>query len=214
MIVNGKLTGFHIELIRGAAKILNTPVEFKTESWSRALQLVKDGDVDAISYAIKSTERNKYLHYLEDNALSEDELCFMGLASNKSQFAVYDGTLESISHFKISIVQNFTYSDEFDNNPSLNKQFAEDSEQILAWLFNKHTDLIVIERNVFTQVYGNLQSNLVILTPPFLKSTNYLAFSKEHDKEGKLAKRFAEAMATFKRKPEYQKLLEKYEINK
>ncbi|MEK7992163.1 MAG: transporter substrate-binding domain-containing protein [Thiotrichaceae bacterium] len=213
MTINGELTGFHIELIRETAKILNMQVAFKSVSWSRALQLVKDGDVDAISYAAKSTERGKYLYYFEENVLSDDELCFMGLASNKSQFAAYDGTLESISHFKIGIVRNFTYGDKFDNNSSLNKQFAENRAQIHTRLFTKHIDLTVVERNVFSEVYGNLQPSLVILTPPFLKNKNYLAFSKAHDLEGKLAKRFAEAMTSFKRKPEYQKLLEKYDLN-
>ena len=58
MVVDGKLTGFHIELIEAVAKQTDIDVRFESVPWKRAQQMIKNGQGDAISYISKNNERS------------------------------------------------------------------------------------------------------------------------------------------------------------
>ncbi|MCP4750928.1 MAG: amino acid ABC transporter substrate-binding protein, partial [Proteobacteria bacterium] len=50
MVVDGKLTGLHIELVYATASRLGVNVEFQSLPWKRAIHMVEIGTADAITY--------------------------------------------------------------------------------------------------------------------------------------------------------------------
>lgn len=54
MVVDGVLTGFHIELVQEAARYIDLDVRFESLPWNRDIEMLKKGDADAITYMAKT----------------------------------------------------------------------------------------------------------------------------------------------------------------
>lgn len=65
-----KLEGFHIDLVRSVAKMADISIRFKSYPWKRALQMVKYGKADAITYVGKTPKREKFIDFDNNNIIS------------------------------------------------------------------------------------------------------------------------------------------------
>ncbi len=63
------LTGFHVELVREVAARLGWQVTFRRMPWKRALRSLETGDLDAVTYVARSSEREQFAIFLPDNVL-------------------------------------------------------------------------------------------------------------------------------------------------
>ncbi len=63
MKINGQLVGVHIDLIKEIAAILKIKVVFGRYPWARAVNMLKTGEADAITYFSRNSERGK-IHIL------------------------------------------------------------------------------------------------------------------------------------------------------
>jgi polar amino acid transport system substrate-binding protein len=77
MHIDGKLTGFHIELIQNAAKSIPLTVKFESVPWKRAIQMLKFGKADALSYVSRNSSRENYAIFIDHNILTESYYHFI-----------------------------------------------------------------------------------------------------------------------------------------
>lgn len=70
MLVNGELSGFHIEVIRAVARQLALEIRFESVPWARAQYMLKNGQGDALSFLAHNKERAQYAVFLPGNILS------------------------------------------------------------------------------------------------------------------------------------------------
>src|SRR5271167_1140492 len=109
----GRLTGFHIELVRAVCAELGWPVSFDRVPWQRAQSLLQSGGADAVTYLVHSPEREAYAVFLADNALSES---LVELWVRKNRTAAIRWALprrQMMTQWRFGGVQGWFYSEEF-----------------------------------------------------------------------------------------------------
>jgi len=214
MTVNKELVGFHIELIKSVASIMGIEVVFEKYPWKRAVSLFKNGEVDAISYFSKTSQRLKYTYYFEENIVSKINNAFVILKNRKDEIQ-FNGDLKALKGFVIGVQSGFKYGDTFDLANYLEKYEVKHFEQVETLLRKKRIDLGIIQIVRFKEFYKgtDVLDDYIFLEPPVVSNANYIGFSKKRN-HLKLAKAFAKEMASFKKTKQFQKLLVKYGIDR
>ncbi|GAB6098030.1 hypothetical protein JCM14469_42840 [Desulfatiferula olefinivorans] len=209
---NGDLTGVHIELVTEAARALNLSVTIETYPWKRAIEMLKDGQADAITYMTKTEERKHYGVFVDGNALSASQIGFFVLHRNYDDIR-FNGDLGSLAGYTIGTCRGYSYEEGFDTADYLTKDDgAIDEKALLQKLMAKRFKIAVGYVNDIK--YNAKQMGLsqqITFLKPFLADRRvvYLVFSKARHHDA-LARRFADAMVAFKTSPAYRELLDRY----
>ncbi len=210
---NGVLKGFHIDLLREVAAELHLQVHFKSYPWKRAINMVKSGEADAITYLARTAEREQFALYLEGNQLHLARIGFFTLKKREHTIH-YSGDLEQLQNSRICTQYGQTYGTAFEQATYLMKDEVRTEEQVLKMLLAGRCDIAVgylDDYKIAVQQKG-LEKDIVFLIPYLSEHPMYVTFSKAKKHE-KLATRFAEGMKVFKNKFRYQELLKKYNIS-
>ncbi|WP_163832788.1 substrate-binding periplasmic protein [Spartinivicinus ruber] len=211
MVVDNVLTGFHIDLVEIIAKRLGYNCKFRSLPWKRALEMVKQGTAEAITYSVKNKVREKYLYFLKGNILSTVENRFFILKKQLNSI-VYSGEYRSLVPYRIGVLIAYSYESEFNKADYLKKIYVKKAEsQLIKMLVNNRFDIAVGD---FTRIkYLATQSGdinkIAFLEPPISKNDVYIAFSKLAA-SARLAKQFSDEMLIFKKTHTYKELRNKY----
>ncbi|MCP4754866.1 MAG: amino acid ABC transporter substrate-binding protein, partial [Proteobacteria bacterium] len=212
MVVDGKLTGLHIELVYATASRLGVNVEFQSLPWKRAIHMVKIGAADAITYVGKTPEREKFIHYNDGNVLSSSAYGFVVLSKRADKIR-YNGDLQSMRAYKIGAQLGYSYGNAFDQAKYLNKHVVKNVASLINLLLADRIDLAVIDEPEYLQNRNKDKwSKMTFLKPDIIKRNFYVGFSKKK-KLLKLTNRFAKELTAFKRTKDYQRILAKYNLN-
>lgn len=213
MVVEGKLTGIHIDLISAVAANLNIEVKFVSFPWKRAIQMLEKGEADAISYMGKTPEREQFGLFEEGNRLGVTQNGFFMLRNSATQIR-YSGDLQQLKAHAVGTIRGRVYSAAFDQASFITKDDqAQDETQLLRKLLARRFDIAI--GHVSRMTYFSQQSGaepVVFLKPLFAPIHNYLVFSKAKKHEV-LARRFAASMAAFKESAKFRDLLKKYDVS-
>ncbi|MEH6459541.1 substrate-binding periplasmic protein [Chitinimonas sp. JJ19] len=210
MVVDGKLTGAHIELIEAAAHIAGYQLTIQSVAWARALEMTKRGLASAVSFASRTPERESWLLFDEGNVLSTLRFGFFSLKQPNSP--TWNGSFTSLHSYKIGVARAYAYPTEFSSQPGLQK-YEQDGgyEALLRTLHNKRVDLIVggvLEINTSAKQLGYADS-IQLLSPTFGATASYLAFGRQSS-NSRHAERMAAAFSKLKLDGSYQRILTKY----
>jgi polar amino acid transport system substrate-binding protein len=212
MVVNGKLTGLHVDLVYAVADRLGIEVKFKSVPWASAINMVQKGSVDAITYVGKTPEREEFLYYNDDNILSSSAYGFI-IQKDRAGEISFNGDLQTLAAYKIGIQKGYSYGTQFDQADYLKKHEVKKADQILSLLAAKRIDLAVIDEPEYLQNRNNAKwSDITFLKPDITQRDFYIGFSKAKKLED-ITNKFAKEMAAFKQTDEYQKILTKYKLN-
>ena len=113
-VEDAELKGLHIELIQAVAKDLDVHVIFKSLPWKRAIQELKKGNFDAITYMSRSDERDLFAWFLKGNIISSSQVFPVILAERKAEIE-FDGSLESLRPYLIAVGDGYKYGEPFDS---------------------------------------------------------------------------------------------------
>mgnify|MGYP000951980232 CR=1 FL=1 len=91
---NGKLTGFHVDIVNEVAAKLGLSVDWQEVPWARAMKMVETGEADAITYLGQNAEREKWAIYKPDNVLSSATFSFIARKENAPKLG-YDRNAET-----------------------------------------------------------------------------------------------------------------------
>ena len=86
---SSELKGFHIDLVKAVANQLQWNVQIESYPWKRAIKMIKDGNVDAITFITRTEEREKYLYYLKGNQLHLSKAGLITLKKKSAQNTIY-----------------------------------------------------------------------------------------------------------------------------
>lgn len=211
MVINNKLTGFHIDLVNAVSQQLNIKVSFETYPWKRAVIMLKNGNIDAVTYMTRTTEREQFGYFLEGNVISMAQDGFFVLKERAHEIA-YSGNLKQLQPYTIGVLRGFSYGQAFDDASYLRKDDgANIEERLLKKLLAKRFDIGIgtVTRIRYIANQMGTGEQIVFLKPYLTKNPCYIVFSKKRNLE-QLAKQFAEAMESFKKTDAYHKLEKKY----
>lgn len=213
MVVNGHLTGVHIEMIRYVAKQLNVDVEFLSLPWARAINYFSEGHSNAISYFGFTEERQGFSYYHSENILSDTRWVLIALEGRKDEFQ-FDRNLVGLGDVVIGVQNQYSHGTHFDSMKQLQKDVVINEFDLERMLKNKRHDLAMISYQEFMgfKERGDFEG-IIALSPAIDTDPQYLAFSSFKDVDGmnkELAKKFALEFRTFKKSKEYRALLEQF----
>lgn len=207
---NGKLTGFHVNIVNEVAAKLGIQVEWQEVPWARAMKMVETGEADAITYLGQNPEREKWAIYKPDNVLSAATFSFIARKENASKLG-YDGNAEKLLKAReLIVIREFALPESVTKaNPK--KQEAANMKQAVDMLLGRQAEVGIINKDDFLAAFKGTpaEKDIVILEPPAGGFKNFIAFSKAKGNEA-LATKFAAAMAEFKKTPRYAELKKKY----
>lgn len=213
MIINNTLTGFHIDLVNAVARKLNIDVIFKTYPWKRSLIMLKDGELDAVTYMTRTREREQFGYFFEENVLSVTQFGFFVL-KERAREIVYSGDFKQLQPYTIGTIRGYSYGHAFDEAAYLRKDDGANTEtEQLYKLMGRRFDIGigVVARIRYIANQMGIADQIVFLNPYLAQIPCYIVFSKKKNHE-QLAKQFAEAMKSFKKTDSYQALVVKYGI--
>lgn len=213
MVIDGELTGFHVDLLGEVGKQLNVEVIFKSVPWKRALKMIRDGAADAITFISKTPEREEYVHFIDGNIISHTLDGFFAIKEKAGEIS-YTGELKQLRGLKIGVLAGYTYGDDFDNAHFLDKDDGAKVEtQLLKKLLSGRFDIAVgnVPRIRYIARGMGVEDRLEYLRPFLSNSPNYIGFSREKN-IGRFSEKFAEVMTLFKSTPSYDALVKKYGV--
>lgn len=208
---NGKFHGFHIDLVRAVAKRLDISVKFKSYPWKRAVDMVKRGKADAVTFMSYTDERAEFGLFYPQNVLSHSHIGLFTLKENAEKYS-FTGDLKELQGVKIGTIKGFVYEKSFDQAEFLTKDRSSTHEtQLILKIIHKRLPMGIgnIEDIKYVARQISVLDQLEFITPLIISDqANYIVFSKKRDKG--FAQQFAKEMAAFKKTPEYQQLCELY----
>ena len=208
---DGKTVGICAELAEAAFQLLGISVTYTQYPFPRMLEYGKTGDVDAVMMVFKTPEREAYLYYPE-NALYYEENSFF---TRKDTHISYTGKLEDLKEYTIGVIRGFSYGEEFDHASYLQRDETVNDELLVKKLLSDRFKIGVGSRYVisyYAEKMGVL-NDITFLEPNlFDKNPLYIGFSKARPDNKDLVIKFSEAIETLKKTGEYQRILQKYNL--
>ena len=210
---NGSISGFHYELIDSVCRAENISYSYKSYPWKRALFMLENGEIDAVTMVGYSKEREKFAYLSDDNMLSTVRIILFSLNEKYNEID-YDGSLNSLVGYTISTVGSYLYSSEFDADTTLTKDSgAKNDLQVIRKVLLGRADLGI--GKLSTILYFLKQERLLkefsIYKEPLVSLPVHIAFSKKRGRTV-LYKKFESGLKRFRSKHSYQTLLDKYSI--
>lgn len=208
---DGVYAGLHIDITLAVAKRLGVKVEYLDLPWQRAINAVKEGEVDAITYLGYTRERAEFVHYFPGNVLSTTTTVFAVLNKRKQQIH-FDGNLATMKDYVIGVQHGYSYGELVDGASFLNKDAVYSENDVEDMLVKGRHDLSIIS---YQELLGfkqrGLMKDITYLDPPISWESQYLAFSshKKNDQRA-LAKRFSDEAQRFRQTDEYRNLVKRY----
>lgn len=213
MVVDGQLTGLHIDLVEAAAKKLGAKVKWQSLPWKRALRMVELGQADAVTYITRTPEREAWAVFLAGNVLSNSEVRFIVLQEKAGRIK-FDGNLARfVERYTPIVVRGFAYGkEELDRSRKLEGSNMQD---VVRMLRAGHSDIAVLNWGDFVGAFKDTPELAAVapLNPPLQTQQNYIAFSRIN-KDEDLARRFAAALLDVKNSAEYAALLRRYRLER
>jgi len=214
MMMEGKPTGFHIDIVTSVAARIGLQAKFMTVPWKRAILLVQNGDADAISYMTKTKERSEFVYFHENNILSHIENSFFTLKDRDIKIR-YTGDFHQLKPYTIGKLAGYSYGSSFDEISYLMQFYSASKEdQLIKMLIRKRFDIAIGDRARISYIAKQLgyEHMIEFLNPLASRTSQYLAFSKALPHQ-KLAEEFANEMSRFKESKLFEQLMFKYGIH-
>ena len=183
------IKGLSIDMTRAILKSLNCELTLVKMPWARALESLKAGDIDLISGAYNTAERQAYAHF---SSVAEYSANVLFLRKGEEQ----QWNLKSLAdipprQFKLGAQINVSYSREFDRltqQESFAQNLYLNSSRQSLWkmLQLKRIDGVIADKNTGLIELKNLglkekivPSSLIVSNAP-----SFFAFSKKTTSEG------------------------------
>ena len=206
---NGAEQGFVIEIIKGTAHSMALPITFKQYPWSRCMNMMEKGQADAMMNLFKTKQRESFMVFA-DIQLGYETNSLFALVSSSIK---YTGSLNSIAGYKIGIIRNYSYGQQFDafNFPFLYP--LENEKELINSLVNNRCNIIIGNKLTLGILLKRLtvESKIKALSPNISRDPLYIGFSKKKGHE-ELARQFSEKLEKFKTSESYREIVRKYSL--
>ncbi len=145
--------GYLTEIVIEAFKIEGIEVDIEFVPWKRAFELAQNGYYDGLLGAFYTEEREQYFVYTNPVALNR-----VALFSKKDMKITYK-TLDQLSKYRIGVVRDYSYSEEFDMALYLDKFESSSSDKSINLLLNDRVDIIAGSEPVINHILKELYNS-------------------------------------------------------
>jgi len=208
---DGKVKGIAVEMVTYIMNQLGHTVYIKAYPWTRALDMVQEGNADAIFTAYKTPEREELLDYCTQALLPQVVYFY----KKKGSDITFDGNLEALKGKRIGVVSTISYGNKFDQSKTtLRVEKVNQLEQNFQKLLLGRIDLVI--SNVYTGEYTirklGLGDEIMRVLQEIESIASYVAFSKKRNLID-LRDQFDRQIIELKNSGEYSKILSKFGVD-
>ncbi|OZG74888.1 amino acid ABC transporter substrate-binding protein [Hahella sp. CCB-MM4] len=208
-IQEGSDPGISIALLKAAMAKEGYTVDFKIMPWNRALNEVKNGNVDLLPGAWYTEEREGYLIYSDYYA--QNSIKFIKKKGDAFEF----NGLDSLSGKKVGIVSGYGYGDEFSKAGNFSRPEAGSIEANIKKLLSGRIDLTLEDEIVAKSVIkgAGLDLGAVDFTTSALSVNNlHVAAGRANARGQKIIDAYNRGLAAIKADGTYNKILADYGV--
>ncbi len=209
----GKMKGIDVDILTEVFARMQQPINIRLYPFARAVNMIKEGQADAIFPFGKDVERELFAHY-------PNEILFempVSLFVRKDSPITFGGDFKPLSSYMFGVVRGAKFGEQFDEavrNGVINRiEEVTDFHQNILKLVNNRLDIIVGPRHniLFLLKELELQGAVKELSPSLTPSWFvYLAFSKQRALSPELEERFVRTLQEMKRDGTYDKIIQAY----
>lgn len=182
------LDGISASKVRSICKAIGYTPRFVFAPWSRALSLVKSGEVDGIFSLNRTSEREGYMSFTDVPVAWSEERLF----SLRNKVKPIE-SFEQIKAKSVGVVTDYTYGKTFDELAIPKKISARGNKNLITRLNKEWIDVIVMNRIVFDYYVKKLKIDpLRFQMHPLVVNAEdlYMAFSKKSKAREKVLPQF------------------------
>lgn len=214
----GRLTGFHVELVRQVCDTLGWQVGFERVPWQRAEALLESGAVDAVTFMARNPQREAYAWFLPDNVLGRTSVELWVLQDRAASIRWEPPLAKTMAHWRVGGVLGWYYGDEYKAAIVAGAPVDLTATSVTAlarMLLAGRIDIALAETRFPDQIAAELPGvagRLHSLPGASLPGTPvYLAFTRRGAGEAE-ARQFASAYADWRRTGAYRTLVERFGV--
>jgi polar amino acid transport system substrate-binding protein len=207
---DGNPQGIAVDMVKRIMSSLGHTVQIKVHPWPKALEMVRNGDADAIFTAYKTPERETFLDYSAEVLVPQ----IVGFYVKKGSPITFNGDLRTLRTRHIGVVSTISYGPKFDQVRSqLQVERVERLEQNFQKLLSDRIDLLISNIHVadWELQKFQLREKIIRLPHEVERMSSYIAFSKQRSLTT-LRDQFDQELRKLKGNGEYDEELGKYGI--
>ena len=209
----GEERGLDVELVRAIASHAGCEVDFERDSWVNLLRRVADGDVDLITGATRTSERDAYALFSEP--YRQEAFVLFTRTADAARFG--SGTLRDklATGMRIGVTDAYVYSDDVEglrDDPDFADQFisAEIGETNVTRLMNGDIDGFLEDRFVAAAILRRKGLEVDIAGDLVIASSDVrLMFSRASVEPG-LVERINDSMGALRGSGEFDAIQARY----
>ena len=209
-IEDGMLKGLHVNLLYEIFKRMEVSFTIELLPWPRALQMLKNGNADAMFPLFKTKERMSFIDY--SNPLFTEETALFALKDKGTKFT----TLADLSGCSFGSLRGFSYGtklDDFIRQNNITVDFANSAKQNVEKFVFGRFDILVEARYVPWYELQKLDRwQDVAMLDIIAKNQSHLGFSKKRNHQ-QLISRYNSVLKSMKEDGSYEKIVAKYFFN-
>jgi polar amino acid transport system substrate-binding protein len=208
--VDGNPKGIAVDMVKRIMSSLGHTVQIRVYPWPKALEMVRNGDADAIFTAYKTPERETFLDYSTEVLVPQ----IVGFYVKKGSPITFNGDLRTLRARHIGVVSTISYGPKFDQmRTQLQVEHVDRIEQNFQKLLSDRIDLMISNIHVADWELQKLQlrEKIVRLPHEVERLSSYIAFSKQRSLTT-LRDQFDQELRKLKANGEYDEVIGKYGI--
>ncbi|MBC8061708.1 MAG: amino acid ABC transporter substrate-binding protein [Clostridiaceae bacterium] len=207
---NGVIKGIGVDIVAETFKRMEYKVTMKTLPFARAIEMLKAGGVDMIIDIKKTAERQEFGVFSKEPIITTYTSLFVKSDSNIE----FDGNILDLKPYKIGIIRDYTYGEEFDNavkNKVLQVEQVDDKLQNIYKILDNRIDICIENRLVELAALNktNNQNKLKELKP-VLNETEVYAFFRKGKNTEKMVEEFDNKLVEIKKDGTSQRIYQSY----
>ncbi len=206
---NGEIKGFRVELLTELFKRIGYQYVPIIAPWSRALVMVREGDVDGICSIWYKPEREDFLYYPKLPYVLEVQAIYQHVGIKEIPFR----TLNDFEGLRIGTIRGFAFPKEFLESPLFKLQTVATDKQNFLKLARGRLDVVISESVVgdYTIIQEGLQDQVYRNRNNYNQGFwGYLAFGKKIPNGKRLAEEYDRVMKDLLREGFYNRVFMKY----
>lgn len=205
-VEGGQPTGVDFEVVRSVFEHMGIDIHVEFLPWKRCLNMIKEGEADALLDVSITADRLAYIHFPEEHLSNSNSNIFY--LNNKP--LTYH-SLADLSGMTIGTQFGYSYSAEFDKADNFTKEPVSDIAFNIRKLMAGRIDAFIANRVFGEQaVRAKGLSNIISFAPPPISGGNlYIGFSRKRV-TADFVRQFDHALQEFKKTPEYATIREQY----
>jgi polar amino acid transport system substrate-binding protein len=209
---NKHAQGLAIDLVEAMVELGGNKLEPIVCPFARCLRLVEKGDADFIFGIVKTSERSKFLKYIEPAFITTfTDISFFQLNSSTLQIT----TMKDVEQLIVGIQRGAKHFDDFDNNHSINKINVPNISTLIEMLKKGRIDTFVMPKKSAEQYLKKHDQDKKIKQANFTinnEQRGYIAISKKSKHIQDLSK-LNSALQQLKDSGKLKKILKQYQLN-